>query len=1175
MSLVDSENGQLRLFALDPKFNKDAQSSEGQIFPLEGTMAEEAVKSLKTRLVTRVDLEASESPVVKSIAALGIKSGCLAPLISRGRAIGVISMTSLRENAFTAEDAELLTLIASQIAIAVENALNFERARAAEEQAKRHSERVQLLLEINNAVASNLDLKMLMPSIFSSLSKVLPYDVIGLGIYDPEINKLRAYANVNIDGFIEEGEPIPLEGSIPGLVFTTGKPVLLDRLNDARFQSDWSKRFRQAGFKSGGSVPIVVQDRVLGTLGVAGRREIHISEEDVELLCQVANQLAIAVENALNYERARKAEDEVKRKLELERLMLEINNAVVSKLNLDELLTTISESLHRVMPHDFAGMALYDPDIGQLRVQALDYKRNQEIFGATDLVPLKGTGSGKAFTSRKTVLLPRIDPDGSSIEVVRDIVAAGLKSSCHVPLISHDKVLGTLDLMSFRENAFTRDDADLLAQTASQIAIAVENAVNFERARAAEQQTARERERLDLLLDINNKIASSLDLRELFKAISLCLRSVLHHDYADLAFYDPETDRMRLYAVDRSDVIDFGVEDVWVPVEGTPPGLAIHSRKTVLRERPDLTEFPSESFKRAVEEGIRSGCTVPLVSRDRVVGVLTVASSQESAFTQADAELLTEIGVQISIAVDNALNFEAVRSAEAQMARDRDRLRLLLNVNNAIVSQLDLRDLVRSVASHFRDAFKPDFVGLSLYDPEINQLRTYSYDFPANKPFIEVGQAIPLEGSIAGLAFTTGKPIFTNKPLTDQRFSAEAINQRIREVGFKSGGCVPLIAHGRKLGTLGVASFSEAAFDEDQIEVFCQVANQVAIAVENALSYLEIETLKNKLASEKLYLESEIRTEHNFEELIGSSPSFRKILKQIETVAPTDSAVLIRGESGTGKELVARAIHNLSSRRERTLVKINCAAIPTGLLESELFGHERGAFTGAISQRVGRFELANKGTLFLDEVGDIPLELQPKLLRVLQEQEFERLGSTRTQKVDVRLIAATNTNLEQMVADKKYRNDLYYRLNVFPITLPPVRDRRDDIPALVRFFTQRYARRLKKTIEAIPVTAMDALTGYDWPGNVRELEHFIERAVILTQGSELEVSLSELKQTTSLPASLNFPTLESAEREHILRALEETNWVVGGPNGAAARLGMKRTTLQSRMQKLGLARTQS
>jgi formate hydrogenlyase transcriptional activator len=332
------------------------------------------------------------------------------------------------------------------------------------------------------------------------------------------------------------------------------------------------------------------------------------------------------------------------------------------------------------------------------------------------------------------------------------------------------------------------------------------------------------------------------------------------------------------------------------------------------------------------------------------------------------------------------------------------------------------------------------------------------------------------------------------------------------------------------------------------------------------------------LNAEKLYLEDEIRTEHDFEEIIGESPALRHILSQIEKVAPTDSTILIRGETGTGKELIARAIHNLSGRRERTLVKVNCAAIPTGLLESELFGHERGAFTGAISQRIGRFELANNGTLFLDEVGDIPLELQPKLLRVLQERQFERLGSTRTQQVDVRLVAATNCDLEKMVAAKEYRPDLYYRLNVFPVTIPPLRERPEDIPLLVRFFAQKFSRRMKKPIERISAATSAGLAQYHWPGNVRELENVIERAVILSRGAELEIPLGELgiktdqRAAASIESSVNPSTMQSVEREHILRVLEEVKWVVAGPTGAAARLGMKRTTLQARMRKLGISR---
>jgi formate hydrogenlyase transcriptional activator len=374
-----------------------------------------------------------------------------------------------------------------------------------------------------------------------------------------------------------------------------------------------------------------------------------------------------------------------------------------------------------------------------------------------------------------------------------------------------------------------------------------------------------------------------------------------------------------------------------------------------------------------------------------------------------------------------------------------------------------------------------------------------------------------------------------------------------------------------------VASLKEDRFPERDTELLRPVANQIAIAVENSLAFRRVVERANKLSEEKLYLQDEIRTEYNFEEIIGESPALKRILEQLQTVAPTDSTVLIHGETGTGKELIARAIHHLSGRRERTLVKVNCAAIPTGLLESELFGHERGAFTGAIAQRIGRFELAHRGTLFLDEVGDIPLELQPKLLRVLQEHEFERLGSTRTTRVDVRLVAATNADLTQKVADNQFRADLYYRLNVFPLTIPPLRERREDIPLLVRYFAQKYARRMKRPIETIPVKAMTALSEYHWPGNVREMENFIERAVILSRGSELQIPLAELKPrngivTPQLAVTNGFETLEHAEREHIVRTLGETRWVIGGPTGAASRLGMKRTTLQSRMRKLGISR---
>jgi formate hydrogenlyase transcriptional activator len=400
--------------------------------------------------------------------------------------------------------------------------------------------------------------------------------------------------------------------------------------------------------------------------------------------------------------------------------------------------------------------------------------------------------------------------------------------------------------------------------------------------------------------------------------------------------------------------------------------------------------------------------------------------------------------------------------------------------------------------------------------------------------------------------------------------------ERIKPLGANSVCIMPLTTARHRLGTLVFVSKQEGAYDAVDLDFLRLVAKQVAVAFENALAFDCIEELKEKLEKEKIYLEEEIRTANNFEEIIGESAALKRVLKGVETVAPTNSTVLIIGETGTGKELIARALHQLSPNRESTFVKLNCAAIPSGLLESELFGHEKGAFTGAIMQKIGRFELAHKGTLFLDEVGDIPAELQPKLLRVLQEQEFERLGSTKTIRVNVRLVAATNRDLPRMVEDGQFRSDLYYRLNVFPIVLPPLRERADDIPRLVRYLTQKFARRMGRQIETISSDVMDSLVHYTWPGNVRELENVIERAVILSPGTELQIPAGDLRSVAVQPPEPGDGkvTLADAERQHILRVLREANWVLGGPNGAAGKLGMKRTTLQSKMKKLGISRPQ-
>ncbi len=672
------------------------------------------------------------------------------------------------------------------------------------------------------------------------------------------------------------------------------------------------------------------------------------------------------------------------------------------------------------------------------------------------------------------------------------------------------------------------------------------------------------------LLEVSESIASHRDLRALFHDLAQRLPRVVSFDFLNLVLHDPARNIMRLHILE-SRLPTTIPPNSELPVEKSPGGLVWQTQQPLLVLNAEQeTRFP-QVMQLLREHNVKSLCMLPLTTAQRRLGALGFGCVRDCAYGEADLEFLLQVASQVAVAVDNALNYQDAQSYQQQLARERDRLRLLLDINNALVSNLDLRQLFAAIAAGLRRVMRHDYTSLALLDPETNQLRLHALDFPAGKGIVQEEMVIePLEGCLPGKAVISRKPVVLRFADCEQARRSEMARRHIAE-GLKSACFIPLINRDRVLGTLNVGSLREDAFTQEDLELLTQVANQIAIAVENALAFRQVAELKERLAEEKLYLEDEIRTEHNFEEIVGESAALKRVLKQLETVAPTDSTVLIQGETGTGKELIARAIHNLSTRREGTFVKINCAAIPSGLLESELFGHEKGAFTGAIAQKIGRFELAHQGTLFLDEVGDIPLELQPKLLRVLQDQEFERLGSTRTIRVDVRLVAATNLDLAQMVADRQFRGDLYYRLNVFPIIAPSLRERSEDIPLLVRYFAQKYARRMNKQIETIPGEAMEALSRYAWPGNIRELENFIERAVILSRGTVLHVSLADLRPPAEVLTG-GITTLESAEREHILRALRETNWVIGGPQGAAARLGIKRTTLQSKMRKLAISR---
>ncbi len=675
-------------------------------------------------------------------------------------------------------------------------------------------------------------------------------------------------------------------------------------------------------------------------------------------------------------------------------------------------------------------------------------------------------------------------------------------------------------------------------------------------------------ERYRALLQVSESIASHRDLPELFRSLAALLHRLVTFDFICLTLPDPAHGIVKVHVLESSFPTRFqpGLE---IPMQDSVRQLVWENQRPLVISNLEAdTRFPIAGDLLR-QDGVKSLCVLPLTTAHRRVGAMGLGSVEASAYDAADLEFLRQVAAQVAVAVDNALNSQSAQIYQQELARERDRLRLLLEVNNALVSTLDLHQLLRAISACLRRVMNHDYASLALYEPAAQQLRLHALEFPQGKGLLQEEMTFPIEGTPSGQVIVTRQPLIITGADLD-RYKA-AVSQLVIAEGLRSACIVPLITANRTVGTLGLSSLRPGAFTQEDADLLMRVANQVAISIENALAYREIAELKNQLADEKLYLEEEIRTEYTFEEVVGESPALKRVLSQVETVAPTDSSVLILGETGTGKEVIARAIHDLSPRHNRTFVKVNCAAIPTGLLESELFGHEKGAFTGAIAQKVGRFELAHGGTLFLDEVGDIPLELQPKLLRVLQEKEFERLGSTRTQRVDVRVVAATNRDLTQMVEDRLFRSDLFYRLNVFPIVVPPLRDRTEDVPLLVRYFAQKHARRMDRRVESIPSEEMEALTRYPWPGNVRELENLIERAVILSRGPTLHVPLPE-NHPAGDASPTSAVTLEAAERQHILRALQETHWVIAGVNGAAARLGMKRTTLQSRMSKLGISR---
>ena len=671
------------------------------------------------------------------------------------------------------------------------------------------------------------------------------------------------------------------------------------------------------------------------------------------------------------------------------------------------------------------------------------------------------------------------------------------------------------------------------------------------------------------MLEVSDAIASQPNLKAVLQSLRRLLSSVVAFDSVSLSLLFDNGNSIRVIAFDRgpeAHQVEIGFE---CPHVGTALGRAIDEQKPTYV--PDLQAELSRIPQLASQAMLRtphSAYIFPISISGKKLGALTFATAQRGQFSPDEMELMISVSSHVAVALEGAVARDSAELYQRQLAHERDRLRLLLEINNQVVTQLGMHELFRSASASLRKYFANDFTGFWLIEKPSNRLECAVLDFPGGKGFLADVPGREVTDPEVERMLTRIPEILSEQDI--EKFRPD-VRERMKDESIVAVAVAPLRTSNGPLGLLAMGSKRSNNFGQEDLDILSQISTQISLALDNALAYGRLSASRNRLEDECLYLESEIRAEYNFEDLVGKSAALRKVLDQIEIVAPTGSTVLLHGETGTGKELIARAVHNLSPRRDRTFVRLNCAAIPSGLVESELFGHEKGAFTGALMQKRGRFEIADHGTLFLDEIGDISLELQPKLLRALQEQEFERLGSNKTIHVDVRLIAATHRDLSLMMRNHQFREDLFYRLNVFPIEIPPLRERREDIPLLVHYFVSRLSGRMQKRIKSIPKPAMDALTNAAWPGNVRELENFIERAVILTQGDELNVPLTELKKSSDRSAS-SVSTFQEAEKQAIIDALKAASGRISGPGAAAQRLGLKRTTLQNKMRRLNIAK---
>jgi formate hydrogenlyase transcriptional activator len=1020
--------------------------------------------------------------------------------------------------------------------------------------------------------AGSQTLEDLLNGLAGALHDVAPFDYLALILHEPARQTMRVA--LQVPAVDRPSTEMPVGFGPSGQVWQTQKTEVLRADGTGDDPLPPSMHFsRDQGIRVVCFTPLTTVRSRLGVLVFGSRGIDDYSPEFVMRMEAVAQQVAVAIERTLEFERL--AGDGRRSSSERDRtqLLLRVSNAVASELNLPDLLNRIASLLRETIPRFIASVSLWDPESRELRRQLLVAPEGYEQASASVAASDRSSPPRQAFEQRVTLRFCREDIVArSGEESARIMDTVGMRSVCCTPLTTPRGTFGTLNVASPEHHEFPLEDVELVEQIAAQLAPAVENAMQVARLGRVQERVTSERDRFELLLRVSSAMFSELDLTALLAVISRELRDTIEHHYASVTLWDAAAGRLRREALVSRGGTKLLEAGALVREGDSLPKRAFEAGRTIVFSRAEIEAVGGEPSRVMIAENFGSACSVPLQTGRAKYGTLNFASPEHDAFPPAEVELLEQIARQMAMAIENATHFQQAERYRREASAQRDRLGVLLEVNNALVSQLDSHSLRLSVLHAVRRAIGHDYASLAIYDRDTRELRIEAMTYYDDRGVMEPRIVLPMDASPAGLTFKGGVTRVFSGHALDQ-FNIQGI-PTLRSAGLQTICCVPLVTRRGILGTLNIASRQLDAIAPADIDLLNEVAGQVAIAVENTLAYQVISELKDKLAEEKLYLEGEISLQQGFEDIVGSSSALRAVLQQVRSVAPTDATVLLLGETGTGKELLARAVHTLSRRADRTFIRLNGAALPAGLIESELFGYEKGAFTGAGASKVGRLELAHRGTLFLDEVGDLPLEVQPKLLRALQEQEFERLGSTRTQRVDVRLIAATHRDLGDMVASGSFRSDLFYRLNVFPIHVPALRDRSEDIPPLVQYFVAKFARELGRHIATIPAITMQALQRWDWPGNIRELENVIERAVIVSSGPVLQVPSGALQpagRAVQAPAEPIGRFLDG-EREIILRALREAKGVIAGETGAAARLGLKRTTLQSKMRKLGITR---